>query len=114
MLDQIAPQNYRERAGRRAQLLCNTVANRWLSKDVEEYEQRTWFVAVDRQQYDDCLAEELPKAKIAELKALALKSLKVVTLVLVPVIACVILWYRRPLFRQARNMLQRVGRFGAD
>jgi hypothetical protein len=113
-LDQIPPQNIRERAGRQATSLCTHVARTWVSNDVAEYERSTSFVAVDRDRFDECIADELPKAKKTEREKLVLQSSKVVAVVLVPVIVFLMFWYRRPLARQIRGLAERIRRIGAQ
>lgn len=113
-LASIAPGNYRERAGQRAQLFCTVVASVWVSAEVAEYERRTSLEAVDRNRFDECMADELPRARAAELRSLGLESLKIFALVLLPVISFIVFWYRRPLWRQFQRVLKRIGGLGAN
>lgn len=114
MLTKITTNTFAERTARRAQLLCTQVSHRWVSKEVSEYEQSSWSLAVDRHRYDDCMVEELPKAKTEELKAIAIRSSTAIASALVPVIAFFLFWYRRPLSRRIRNAMKLVSGIGAD
>lgn len=114
ILDEITPHNFRGRTARRAQEICTVVARTWVSVDVAQYARSNSLVAVDRSKYNRCFAEELPRAKEAELKRMVLKSLVNAAAIFAPVFALLMLWYRRPLGRWLGRVSGRMKKIGAD